>query len=175
MSLDGLIKMAKLDILDKHESLAFIEEKTKIKPSIFALALIVFLLVVIVIAEASAFVIGICCFLIPGYFSFLALESWEKEDDKKYLTYWILFSITEVITPLFALILTPTVLTIIRVLITLALLHPQLNLSVRLYNEFISPVLLKHEKTIDDKLDEITQKGKEKFNDVVQEGIKKID
>ena len=85
--------MTKLDTLDSNESLAFVEEKTKLKPSVIALALILFLGIVIVISEASAFVTGIACFLIPAYFSFLALESLEKEDDKKYLTYWIIFSI----------------------------------------------------------------------------------
>jgi receptor expression-enhancing protein 5/6 len=174
MSLDSLIKATKLDILDKNESLAFIEEKTKVKPSVFALALIVFLLVIIIISEASSFVIGIACFLVPGYFSFLALETWDKGDDKKYLTYWIVFSVTEVISPIFGLILTPTVLTVIRVLITIGLLHPQLNLSMKLYDEFISPVLMKHEKTIDNTLNDLTEKGKEKFTDVVQEGVKKL-
>lgn len=117
------------------------EEKTKLKPSVIALSLIVFLTIVIIVAEASAFVVGVACFLIPAYFSFIALESLDKEDDKKFLTYWIIFSISEVISPIFNWIFTPTFFTIGRVLLTIVLLHPQINLSVKLYESYIAPML----------------------------------
>ena len=140
---ESIAHILKLEKLDQNQSLSFIEAKTKVKPSVIALALIVFITIIIMIAEASAFIVGICCFLIPAYFSFVALESKDKEDDKKFLTYWILFSISEVVAPLFNWILSPTIFTIARVLLTIGLLHPELNLSIKLYDGYISPFLSK--------------------------------
>ena len=152
---ESIAQALKLDSLDTNESLAFVEEKTKIKPSVIALSLIVFLTLIIIVAEASALVIGISCFLIPAYFSFLALETLDQDDDKKYLTYWILFSISEVLSPLLSWAFSPTFYTIGRVLIAIGLLHPQLNLSVKLYDAYLAPLLTKHENEIDAKIDEL--------------------
>ena len=140
---ESITKILKLEKLDQNESLSFIETKTKVKPSVIALALIVFITIIIMIAEASAFIVAVCCFLIPAYFSFVALESTEKEDDKKFLTYWILFSISEVVAPLFNWLLSPTLFTMARVLLTIGLLHPELNWSVKLYDGYFSPLLSK--------------------------------
>lgn len=138
------IKAIKLDSLDNNRSLAVVTEKTGLRPSQVALALIVFLTVVLFIAEASAFIVGIACFLIPAYFSFLSLETHNKDDDIKYLTYWVVFALTEVISPLFYWLLGGFVYTFIRVGLTIACLHPQIDLSHKLYFNFISPYLMKN-------------------------------
>jgi len=52
---------------------------------------------------------------------------------------------------------------IIRIVITIALLHPLSNLASTLYNGYIGPFLAQNEKRIDDKLDELAKEGKKKL------------
>jgi len=110
---------------------------------------------------------SIICYLIPAYLSFIALETTEKEDDIRYLTYWIIFSIVEVSTPLFRLFFNKFVYMIIRISITLVLLHPLSNITSLIYNNFICPLISQNEKTVDSKIDELVQEGKKK----VVEGV----
>ena len=110
---------------------------------------------------------SIICYLIPAYLSFIALETTEKEDDIRYLTYWIIFSIVEVSTPLFRLFFNKFIYMIIRISITLVLLHPLSNITSLIYNNFICPLISQNEKTVDSKIDELVQEGKKK----VVEGV----
>lgn len=86
------------------------------------------------------------CYLIPAYFSFLALESTDKDDDVRYLNYWILFSLSELGTPFLRLFFNNFFYMLLRMTITVLLLHPLSNLSLKVYNGFVRPFLLNHEK-----------------------------
>jgi receptor expression-enhancing protein 5/6 len=74
-------------------ALKFIEEKYKIKPSVVLLIAFVLLLLLSPILNTHSLLTSIVCYLIPAYLSFIALESTDKEDDIRYLTYWIIFSL----------------------------------------------------------------------------------
>lgn len=141
--------MLKLDTLDSNESIVFIKEKTHLRPSQLAFAIIVFLSIVLIVAQASTLVTCIGCFLIPAYFSFISLEAHDHDKDVKYLTYWVVFAVTEVFSFIFQWLFGPTVYSLLRVALTVALLHPQLELSKKVYHNFISPIVMKYEKTID--------------------------
>ena len=118
-----------------------------------AFAIIVFLTIVLVIAQASTLVICIGCFLIPAYFSFNSLEYHDNKLNVKYLTYWVVFAATEVVSFLFEWILGSTIYSLLRVGLTVAMLHPQIELSQKIYYNFIAPYIMGYEKTIDQKMD----------------------
>jgi hypothetical protein len=69
----------------------------------------------------------------------------------------------EVSTPFFRLFFNKFIFMIIRISITLILLHPLSNITSLIYNNFICPFLNQHEKTIDSKIDELAQGGKKKI------------
>ena len=79
--------------LDNMTCFKVIEEKTKLKPSVVLLIFFVIMLVLSPILKTYTLLTSLVCYLIPAYLSFLALESKEKDDDIRYLTYWILFSL----------------------------------------------------------------------------------
>lgn len=112
--------------------------------------------------------------MVPAYLSFLALESVDKEDDVKYLTYWIIFSIAEVSTPLFKILLSSFVYSYFRIILTLLLLHPLTGFSNKIYYKLVEPFLKKHETTIDQNLSNLAKEGKERIVDGVEEGLKKL-
>lgn len=51
----------------------------------------------------------------------------------------------------------------IRVLITIALLHPLSNMANVIYYKLVRPFLSQHEKHIDEKIDELAKQGKKKI------------
>lgn len=125
-------------------SLKVIEEKTKLKPS-WALLLSLGLLVLFSpLLNTYGIVISLICYLVPAYLSFIALESTDKEDDIRYLTYWIIFSVAEVFSPFLRLFFNKFMYMAIRVLLSVALLHPLSNATSTIYNRFVRPFLSQH-------------------------------
>jgi len=99
---------------------------------------------------------SIVCYLAPAYLSFLALESIDKEDDIKYLNYWVIFALMEVSVPLLRLFLNKFFYMAFRVLFTLVLLHPMTNLSVVIYNNIVRPFMSKSSEAINDGINKIS-------------------
>ena len=148
--LDQIITLLKLDVLDKVESLKIVKEKTGVNPSVLGLALGIFLLIcVLVSSSAVPLVVGVGCYLVPGYFTFVAMESHDREDDIRFLTYWIVFSTLEVLSPIVTLILSPGFYAIARIALTGASIHPSINLSGKIYHQIMEPYLLKYQSKID--------------------------
>lgn len=61
-----------------------------------------------------------------------------------------------------------------RIILTVALLHPDSPLASILYNKGVKPFLSTHEKTIDQKLDELREEGKKKLIEGVTDGLNKL-
>jgi hypothetical protein len=51
---------------------------------------------------------------------------------------------------------------IFRMAVTVLLLHPLSDLSLKIYNGFVRPFLLRHEGEIDSELDNLAKKGKKR-------------
>ncbi len=147
----------RLDELDQNENLYFIQKYLGVKPSSFLVALTIFVVIVSLTSNATNIVVSIVCCLIPAYFTFLSLESPKGDTHIKYLTYWILFSLLQAISPFFTLVLTSFLYVTLRIALTVALLHPSLDISVKIYREYVEPELVKYQRKIDGNV----QKGKE--------------
>eukprot|EP00002_Diphylleia_rotans_P024186 TRINITY_DN476_c0_g13_i1.p1 TRINITY_DN476_c0_g13~~TRINITY_DN476_c0_g13_i1.p1 ORF type:complete len:146 (+),score=37.03 TRINITY_DN476_c0_g13_i1:68-505(+) len=93
-------------------------------------------------------------FLYPAYASFLAIESPESGDDSQWLTYWIVYGFMQVIEALFEFILEwiPFYYEI-KFLFFVWLQAPRYMGAQYLYEKFIEPFLVKHEKQIDQQID----------------------
>jgi len=63
---------------------------------------------------------------------------------------------------------------IFRMAVTVLLLHPLSDLSLKCYNGFVRPFLLRHENVIDTKIDEVKKEAKRKVLDEISEGIKNL-
>ena len=118
------IEPLKFKKLDKISSLKFVKEKLNIQPSVLLLIIFVVLLLLSPFLKTHTIMTSLVCYLIPAYLSFLALESKDKEDDIRYLTYWIIFSAAEVSTPFLKMFFNRFTYMTFRIILTLALLHP---------------------------------------------------
>ena len=166
--LNKFIEPLKFQALDKIPSLKIIQEKLNIQPSVLLLIVFVVLLLLSPFLKTHTIMTSLVCYLIPAYLSFLALESKDKEDDIRYLTYWIIFSAAEVSTPFLKLFFNRFTYMTFRIILTLALLHPQSPLCSLIYNKAVRPFLSTHEQAIDDKLDDLAKEGKKKIVEGVQ-------
>lgn len=77
--------------LEKAEKLA------NVKRIYIAQAVIGILALYLVIGRAAQFVCNLIGFVYPAYKSLMALETSNKEDDSKWLTYWVVFAAFSVV------------------------------------------------------------------------------
>lgn len=120
-----------------------------------------FLVIVTFISNATSLVVGVGCCVAPAYFTFLVLETDNRKSLKKYLIYWIIYSILELISPGLTLLLPSVAYILVRIGFTVLLLHPESPVAERLFNDFIQPFLVRHEKEIDNNIKNAIEKGKE--------------
>lgn len=168
------IKTLKLDSLDSNESLVFVKEKTGFRPSQVAFGLLALNAVILILFQASTLIVALGCFLVPAYLSFRSLEKDDLEQNVKYLTYWVIFTGTELISFILDWIFGSLVVAFLRVAFTAALLHPKVELSSKLYHGVVEPFIKTHEKTIDEKAQELLEKGKDKIEDLTDAAKEKL-
>jgi receptor expression-enhancing protein 5/6 len=83
----------------------------------------------------------------PGYLSFKAIESKTPDDDKQWLTYWVIFAaqkLLETITDIF-LFWIPMYYPI-KLIFLIWLAYPDTKGATKIYDSIVRPLLLKHEK-----------------------------
>ncbi|KDR23434.1 receptor expression-enhancing protein 5-like [Zootermopsis nevadensis] len=133
------------------------EGKTGIKRLYLFTVLIIVLGLYMVFGYAAQLLCNIIGFLYPAYRSMKALESPNKDDDTKWLTYWAvfaLFSIIEYFSDI--LIYWFPFYWLIKCLFHIWCFVPlENNGSIIIYNNVIRPWFLKHQEKVDNILDDI--------------------
>ncbi|KAI4838924.1 protein YOP1 [Plasmodium brasilianum] len=135
-----------------------IGKKYGVKPSYVIVPISGFLLLSLIFGWGAALICNVVGFAYPAYQSFKAVESQSKDETKLWLTYWVVFSLFFFIEYLIDIILfwVPFYY-LIKLLFLLYLYMPQVRGAEIVYNYIIRPILLKHEKTIDDTVHKISQ------------------
>ena len=86
----------------------------------------------------------------PCFMSFLALESKGSDDDKQWLTYWVVFGLFNILDHFAGFILTLIPFYyFLKLLFMVWLFHPQLQGATTVYNMYILPTMKDYEKQIE--------------------------
>ena len=109
-------------------------------------------------------------FIYPAYKSIKAIESKSTEDDRKWLVYWVVYS-TLIILEYFSdlLLFWFPMYYMIKSFLLIWCMHPNYNGSEFIYNNIIKPAFIKHEKKIDELVENVQTKGTGTFNKLVGE------
>lgn len=148
---------------------------TGVRPSVLVAGLGLFLIVSLGTGLGGGLVCDVAGFLYPAWMSFRAIESPGSEDDKLWLTYWVVygaFSIAEYFVD-FILFWVPFYY-MAKFCFLLYLALPCFKGAEVVYNVFIRPFLLQHREPIDncvDKLGAVSTKAAEGLQQAVQDGF----
>ncbi|XP_021354464.1 receptor expression-enhancing protein 5-like isoform X2 [Mizuhopecten yessoensis] len=161
---------AKLDKLlhEKNfatETLEKIEKKTGVRRLYVAIGLLAILGLYLMIGYGAQFVCNFVGFLYPAYASIKAIESHNKEDDTKWLTYWVVyavFSLIEFFADIF-LFWIPFYWFLKCCFLGYCMAPMTWNGSHTIYNRVIRPIALKYQDRIDTALDKASDAIHEVF------------
>ncbi|KAH9282715.1 Receptor expression-enhancing protein 6 [Echinococcus granulosus] len=155
------------------DALGTIQDKTGVKKEYIVYGLIALITLYLMVGWGATFLANFIGFIYPAYCSIKAIESPCKDDDTKWLTYWVVyaaFALVETFTdlclywiPLYALQ---------KCIFLIYLMIPgNFNGSVLLYNKFIRPYILKYENDIDRAADEVGKFVDKVWRSVLQSDV----
>lgn len=146
----------KLDSLvhDKQSQLTPYFEKaeklTGVKRVYLAQAILGVLSLYLVVGRAAQFVCNLIGFVYPAYRSLVALETSNKDDDSKWLTYWVVFAAFSVVEFFSDCLMSwfPLYWLAKVVFLLWCSMDSPVNGSTIIYNRFIRPVFLQHKSKL---------------------------
>ncbi|ELU03977.1 hypothetical protein CAPTEDRAFT_20933 [Capitella teleta] len=158
-------KNAFTDILEK------VEAKTNVRRLYLVMGLAAFLALYLMVGYGAQFLCNFLGFLYPAYASVKAIESKGKDDDTKWLTYWVVysgFSLVEFFTDIF-LFWIPFYWLLKCVFLLYCMVPTSWNGSIMIYNKVIRPFILKHQAKVDEALDKAAGVAQEVLDEVSAE------
>uniref|UniRef100_A0A8C9XE49 Receptor expression-enhancing protein n=1 Tax=Sander lucioperca TaxID=283035 RepID=A0A8C9XE49_SANLU len=144
-----------------------LEEKTGIKKKIIVVGLY------LVYGYGAALICNLIGFVYPAYYSVKAIESPSKEDDTKWLTYWVVygvFSLGEFFSDIF-LYWFPFYYAFKCLFLLWCMAPVSWNGSQFIYDKVVRPIFLRHEAMVDNMVSNLGGRAMNAAENLTREGI----
>ncbi|KJH51159.1 TB2/DP1, HVA22 family [Dictyocaulus viviparus] len=153
-----------------HNILATIEQKSGVRRLHIVLGVAAMQALYLIFGHFAELVCNFMGFIYPAYVSIKAIESPTKNDDTQWLTYWVVFAVFSV-----AEFFSQQILAIFPVywlsksLFLLWLYLPSTMGASKVYHKLIRPIALKHQTSIDHRIENLAEKAKDAIRNATHE------
>ncbi|KAJ8377810.1 hypothetical protein AAFF_G00251290 [Aldrovandia affinis] len=151
-----------------------IEESTGVQKKFIATGALAVIGLYLIFGYGASLLCNLIGFVYPAYFSIKAIESSRKEDDTKWLTYWVvygIFSLAEFFSDIF-LFWFPFYYAAKCVFLLWCMAPVSWNGSQVVYKRLVRPLFLKHQATVDSMVNDLSSGAKSAAEAVSKEAAK---
>lgn len=131
-----------LEQLDLDPKLQWIYIQHRVKPSFVMLSYALLVILLMIVAHVERLIVCVSCCIIPALFTFASLD--DPHNRVKYLTYWPMFALMELSSPLFMWIHSVTLSLVLRLILTIWLLSPSFDGATKIFEMIIRPNLIQY-------------------------------
>ncbi|XP_043909926.1 receptor expression-enhancing protein 6 isoform X2 [Protopterus annectens] len=152
--------------------LAMLEEKTGIKSNYIVTGTLSIFGLYVLFGYGATLLCSLVGFVYPAYYSIKAIESTDKEDDTKWLTYWVVygvFSVAEFFSDIF-LYWFPFYYVGKCIFLLWCMAPFSWNGSQVIYTRIIRPLFLKHHTAVDEIVSDLSGKAINAAENLTKEG-----
>jgi receptor expression-enhancing protein 5/6 len=155
---------------DEIHSLKCVADRLNIRTGHIAFFSVALVFLFVIAGIGKVFLTNLLGILYPAYMSFKAIESHDTDDDKQWLTYWVVYGNFTVVDSIAEVLLSwipfyhPA-----KLIILVFLAWPETRGAEMVYQRIVRPFMMKHETKVDEVLDRLGKKVEEAKSELAKQ------
>ena len=146
---------------DSFEYLKIASDKSGVKSALLVILAAIIIISILVISFGAPILCDLVGTLYPTYMSYRAIETPKPDDDKQWLTYWVVYASTKIMDATQAtLFFWIPFYDIFKLVFLVFLMYPKTMGATQIYNSLLAPMLSKADAKLSEVVNEVEKKVK---------------